>query len=469
MPVTEVKKTLGAKSPVGGRAHFDEIFRTYEAEIYRYCYRLCRGNHSDAEDLAQDTWLLVWHSLHQFEGRSSIKAWLYQIALRRWMQIRNVGRESVPLDGVKAAVEPGQQDLRLCLDAAIGRLSEAQREAFILVKAEGLTHKEAAAVLGIPQGTVQFRVHEAIRKLRIELAAFASLLAALPVGDFDEMVRGWLAEPPSPGFAARVRAALDPAPVREGAAAAEGTAHGSVPRVSARSRMGKPAAAAGAVLILVGMATLLTARRRPGASASPPIASMLRSLQAVQSAHATGFCEQVAGGNGTLRSTTRYQVDAWFKSPARYRRRMVPQRGASGIAQDEYLDGGRGVVAFVTRLGRLTTLPIEAGDPGALSVFTRDDEVIRRLRSSNASISSVQRESTNGEALRIEVSAESTGRPHYWVFFIDSRTHRPYRLEHRQDELQREGWITTRRIVLDRVEYDLEVPDSLFRMPVAAR
>ena len=57
----------------------------------------------------------------------------------------------------------------MTLETALAALPDSLREAFILVKAEGLTYREAAAALEIPQGTVQFRVHEASKRLQVLL------------------------------------------------------------------------------------------------------------------------------------------------------------------------------------------------------------------------------------------------------------------------------------------------------------
>jgi RNA polymerase sigma-70 factor (ECF subfamily) len=56
------------------------------------------------------------------------------------------------------------------LAEAVGGLSDKLREAFLLVKAEGFTHAEAATVLRVPVGTVYFRVHSAVHQLRAVLS-----------------------------------------------------------------------------------------------------------------------------------------------------------------------------------------------------------------------------------------------------------------------------------------------------------
>src|SRR5215211_5397039 len=68
------------------RAGDDDAFRAltdpYRSELHLHCYRIL-GSMQDAEDLVQETLLAAWRSLEAFEGRSSVRAWLYRIATNR--------------------------------------------------------------------------------------------------------------------------------------------------------------------------------------------------------------------------------------------------------------------------------------------------------------------------------------------------------------------------------------------------
>ena len=99
--------------------------------------------------------------------------YLHAVTVNCWRKrLRSAPPPTLALLETEAAPQDviHQHFTRLSLDAAVAQLSQAQREAFVLVKAEGLTHKEAAQVLGVPQGTVQSRVHEAILRLRTLLS-----------------------------------------------------------------------------------------------------------------------------------------------------------------------------------------------------------------------------------------------------------------------------------------------------------
>jgi RNA polymerase sigma-70 factor (ECF subfamily) len=159
----------------GEPGSFDALFSEYGDRIYRFCYRLC-GHTADAEDLTQEVFLAAYQGLSRFAGRSSVATWLYRIALYRWGRIHGARRpETVPLDeetvGVAMTPDPASAGVeRLSLENALLTLPDGLREAFLLVKAEGLKYREAAQVLGVPQGTVQSRVHDAVVRLRALLA-----------------------------------------------------------------------------------------------------------------------------------------------------------------------------------------------------------------------------------------------------------------------------------------------------------
>ena len=58
---------------------FDEVAQRYRRELLAHCYRMTGSVH-EAEDLVQETYLRAWRAYHDFEGRSSVRTWLYRIA-----------------------------------------------------------------------------------------------------------------------------------------------------------------------------------------------------------------------------------------------------------------------------------------------------------------------------------------------------------------------------------------------------
>jgi len=75
---------------------FGELVAPYRAELHVHCYRML-GTVSDAEDLVQETLLAAWRGLTGFEGRTSMRSWLYRIATNRCLNmLRDTGRRVPP-------------------------------------------------------------------------------------------------------------------------------------------------------------------------------------------------------------------------------------------------------------------------------------------------------------------------------------------------------------------------------------
>jgi len=81
-----------ARARAGSEEAFRELTGAYRRELQLHCYRIL-GSVQDAEDLLQETLLAAWRGLEQFEGRSSVRAWLYRIATNRCLNaLRDSGR-----------------------------------------------------------------------------------------------------------------------------------------------------------------------------------------------------------------------------------------------------------------------------------------------------------------------------------------------------------------------------------------
>ena len=174
------KKYSGVAQQTDGKRELTSVDKNWERwldnhgdRIFRLSLRLCGGCHADAEDLTQEALIAAFQSRPRFAGRAKVTTYLHAVTVNCWRKrLRSAPPPTLALLETEAAPQNviHQHFTRLSLDAAVAQLSQAQREAFVLVKAEGLTHKEAAQVLGVPQGTVQSRVHEATLRLRTLLS-----------------------------------------------------------------------------------------------------------------------------------------------------------------------------------------------------------------------------------------------------------------------------------------------------------
>ncbi|MGZ6802365.1 MAG: sigma-70 family RNA polymerase sigma factor [Nocardioidaceae bacterium] len=155
-----------------------------EVEVLLRVARGMTGQSADAEDLVQDTLLRAWRSIGTFDGQHP-RAWLLTI-LRNTHINRNRRQRPVLLDDPDTGLErhrgtaepmPSAEDLVVdrtfdaAVEAAVRDLPEAFREVLLLVDVHGLTYAAAAAVVGVPEGTVMSRLHRARKRVRASLAA----------------------------------------------------------------------------------------------------------------------------------------------------------------------------------------------------------------------------------------------------------------------------------------------------------
>lgn len=148
---------------------FNELYDELADRLYRFCLRLS-GNKEDAEDLMAEVFLAAYTARERFEGRSTVSTWLYRIAVHQWNRMRRSRRQTVRWDDTPEVAVQATGIGSIALEQALRELPEPWANAFVLVKCEQLCYREAAEVLGIPQGTVQFHVHEASKKLRKALS-----------------------------------------------------------------------------------------------------------------------------------------------------------------------------------------------------------------------------------------------------------------------------------------------------------
>ncbi len=135
-----------------------------------FAISLC-GNPHLANDLVQETLLKAWDHRASFAPGSNFKAWLFTILRNTYFsELRKTRREVADVDGEEAAklvTLPGQmahlefEEFR----RALAKLSADQREALLLVGAEGFSYDEAAVVAGCAVGTIKSRVNRARARL----------------------------------------------------------------------------------------------------------------------------------------------------------------------------------------------------------------------------------------------------------------------------------------------------------------
>ncbi len=135
-----------------------------------FAFSLC-GARDRADDLVQETLTKAWANRQSFRPGTNFKAWMFTILRNHYYsQLRKAKREVSDSEGTfveSLAVHPEQQgriDLA-DMEKALGMLTDEQREALILVTAEGLSYDEAAIICGCAVGTVKSRINRARARL----------------------------------------------------------------------------------------------------------------------------------------------------------------------------------------------------------------------------------------------------------------------------------------------------------------
>ncbi len=150
------------------------VHEHYQA-IYRFGLHLTRSE-ADAEDLTQETFSTAWEKFAAFQGRSTLRTWLHQIAYRKFVDGRRAGRRSAALvEGLKArgaCAHPGlleaaeNDEETQQLYAALEQVDTMDRALLALHYIQGLSYREMADVTGEPAGTVKWRTSRALSRLR---------------------------------------------------------------------------------------------------------------------------------------------------------------------------------------------------------------------------------------------------------------------------------------------------------------
>ena len=157
---------------------FNRWYDDHASSRARFCFGLV-GNRVEAEDLLQDVFLIALKGRQGFLHKSSVRTWLYRIAYYRSLELRSkMARETeMPVD---VSTPFSTHDGRLALEQAIAELPAKHKEAFLLVKVEEFTSREASKILKIPEGTVKYHVFLAVQELRSKLSEMHNLQEETP-------------------------------------------------------------------------------------------------------------------------------------------------------------------------------------------------------------------------------------------------------------------------------------------------
>ena len=165
---------LVASACAGDRDAFAALLERHYDRIHGLAWQLT-GSRSDADDIAQDVCCTLVEKIGSFRGEAKFSTWLTGItfnACRDWRRKRrsfwSFSEKLAVLVGTAKA--PDGRDLydAIWIQSAVSKLKPALRDTVVLVAGQQLTHAEAAAVLGVAEATVAWRMHEVRRLLSQE-------------------------------------------------------------------------------------------------------------------------------------------------------------------------------------------------------------------------------------------------------------------------------------------------------------
>jgi DNA-directed RNA polymerase specialized sigma24 family protein len=100
-----VSMDLLARARAGDGEAFGQLVEPYRRELQVHCYRILGSAH-DAEDALQETLLSAWRGLAGFEGRASVRTWLYRVATSRCLDARRSPRRRPPMSAPPPGLDP---------------------------------------------------------------------------------------------------------------------------------------------------------------------------------------------------------------------------------------------------------------------------------------------------------------------------------------------------------------------------
>lgn len=162
------------KARQGDPVAFSALANRHYLTVYRYAFKWVRAK-EDAEDITQEVFIKLAGKIQLFDKRSKFTTWLYRLTANcavdyvrknsRWSHNKT---DKAPQNGLFASHNPGPENNVISRNilSFIDKLPKKQKEAVLLVFSEGMSHKEAAVVVGCAETTISWRIFQAKRKLR---------------------------------------------------------------------------------------------------------------------------------------------------------------------------------------------------------------------------------------------------------------------------------------------------------------
>lgn len=166
-----VDRNLIQQCKDGDVSSFEKLFYILKDDVYNVAFRVL-GNHEDAEYITQETFIKVWLNLKNFRMKSSIRTWIYRIAVNLCYDLleksKKIPLAEKPVEDFKELPlneDPllllTEKELREKIEEAFNMLPPDSRLILTLREFEGLPYKEIAGVLDCTLGAAKMKVHRA--------------------------------------------------------------------------------------------------------------------------------------------------------------------------------------------------------------------------------------------------------------------------------------------------------------------
>ena len=180
---------LIARWQSGDQSAFEALIRRHERRVFGLLMRML-GNREEAEDVAQEAFLSLHRHGHRFRHQARFSTFVFRVAANAALnRRRSLGRKNARMRQLKLRQEAGTDlpsaprdpesmaagaQIQAQVQEALLRLPADLRIATLLCDIEGLSYREIATVLEIPEGTVKSRIHRARNALRVRLKGLIS-------------------------------------------------------------------------------------------------------------------------------------------------------------------------------------------------------------------------------------------------------------------------------------------------------
>lgn len=173
----EVDLLRRLRSPATKEQAFVQVINTWKQGLYWHIRQII-PDHSDADDVLQNTLIKAWNNLDNFQGQSKIRTWLYKIGTNEalnWLASRkrfvSLEAETAETMGFTYTSGPalGMQDPETLLAEALEQLPPRQKMVFNMKYYDEMTYEEITEVIGGTTGSHKASFHHAVKKIEAHI------------------------------------------------------------------------------------------------------------------------------------------------------------------------------------------------------------------------------------------------------------------------------------------------------------